>query len=141
MQALCENSMHLNCKCGNIDIEWDTKVSPLVARKCGCEYCTQQNGEFVSDADSTVSYKIRDSSLHKIVRNGSGTADFHECKSCGVVLVTSEIENVLYSVINAKALSLKDYTLDPKVKNYNGESVDERLSRRKKNWCRAKACI
>ena len=132
--------MKLNCKCGNIEIEWDCELSPLVARKCGCAYCTQQNGEFVSDPNSMMSYRIHDRLMHTIVRHGTETADFHECKNCGIVLVTSEIENELYSVINAKILDLKNYSLDLKVKNYNGETVSERLARRKKNWSKARVC-
>ncbi len=127
-----------SCECGNIGIEWDTSVSQLVARMCGCDYCTLQKGEFVSDPNSTVTFQIADISKHNIATHGHGTANFHECTNCGVIIVTSEIDGELYCVINAKALHLKYYTLDTMVKDYSGETVSARLSRRKNNWCKAR---
>jgi hypothetical protein len=132
--------MKLKCRCGNIEVEWNTMISPLVARKCGCEYCISQDCAYVRDADSVVSYIIRDNSQHRIVKHGSSTASFHECANCGLVLVTSEIENGLYTVLNAKVLGIKSYSIDPKIKNYSGESIAERLLRRKNNWCKVRVC-
>lgn len=57
--------MKLNCKCGNIQIEWDCKVSPIVARKCACDYCTQKDIDYVSDPVSTVNYKILNPAKYK----------------------------------------------------------------------------
>lgn len=132
--------MKLKCGCGNIEIEWGTKLSLPVARQCGCEYCLKQNCHYVSDSDSTVYYKIVDSSLLNIIKHGTETAKFFECINCGLVLVTSEIDHALYSVLNAKALAISAYSLDPEIKNFSDESVTERLLRRKSNWCKTKIC-
>ena len=128
--------MKLTCRCKNFTVRWDTKVHPHVARVCGCDYCSNQKGEYVSDSGSTVKYKVADESLHKIIQHGHNSANFHECANCGVIIVTSTIEDKNYCVINAKALSLKDYSLDPATKDYSSESVQFRLARRKKNWCK-----
>lgn len=77
-----------------------------------------------------------DESQHNFIQQGFQTVDFHECANCGVIIVISEIDNDAYCIINAKALGLKSYSLDLIVKNYDGETVEDRLARRKKNWYR-----
>jgi len=97
----------------------------------------EQGCHYISDPDSTVSYKIVNKALLNIVKHGTSTANFFECINCGLVFVTSEIDNALYSVLNAKVLGVTVYSLDPKIKIFDQESVAERLSRRKRNWCKA----
>ncbi len=131
--------MKLRCKCGNFRVDWDTSIHPLVARVCGCDYCSIRKSEYVSDPDSTVKFRVTDEYLHKIVQHGHNTADFHECKNCGVVIVVSTIDGRKYCVINAKALGLNEYGLDPAIKDYSDESIQDRLARRKRNWCKVPA--
>jgi hypothetical protein len=128
--------MKLNCSCGNIEVIWNSTAAPLLARKCSCDYCSARDIDYVSDAESIVSYKIQDLSKYRIVQHGTNTAHFHECVNCGLVLVTSEIDNDVYSVLNAKVLGIKDYLLDPQIKVFNEESIPVKLARRKSNWCR-----
>ena len=123
-----------SCECGNIVVEWDTNISPLVARKCDCEYCVSSGAEFVSDPDSLVQFKILDKTKHQIIKHGHETAEFHECSECGVIFVASEIDGSTYCVLNANALGLENYVLDSQLKSYKGESVEQRLARRKRNW-------
>ncbi|MBL4607748.1 MAG: hypothetical protein JKY01_07970 [Pseudomonadales bacterium] len=132
--------MNVSCNCGSFEIEWNTIEPSLVARVCGCDYCSSQKSEYVSDSSSVVTFKVADSSTQNVVTHGHGTAKFHECKNCGVIIVTSEIDGDLYCVINAKALDIKGYTLDLSVKNYSTESVSQRLLRRKNNWSKAIVC-
>ena len=128
--------MKKSCQCGNFELNWDTTQTPLIARQCSCDYCVSSKAEFMSDPNSTVTYFFKDESQHKMIKHGHGTAVFHECKQCGVVIVTSNIDNHTYCVINAKTLQLKGYQLDIKLKHYDEETVDERLARRKENWCK-----
>ena len=125
------------CNCGSFRIDWDTKISPLVARMCGCDYCAEAKGEFVSDPSSRVTFSVTEPSNRNIVTHGHGTALFYECKNCGVIIVTSEIGGELYCVINAKVLNIKGYSLDKNLKDFSGESIQERLARRKNNWSKA----
>jgi hypothetical protein len=135
-ETLCTKTMKLKCECGNIEVEWDSKLSPLVARQCSCEYCTKQDCHYISDPISTVIYKVLKESLLKIVTHDTNTAKFIECNNCGLVLVTSKIDNDVYSVLNAKVLGITSYTVNPAIKIFNNESVSEKLSRRKKSWCK-----
>jgi hypothetical protein len=135
-KAVYRKVMNLACNCGNFSIEWETKLNAHVARTCGCDYCLSQQGEFVSDSSSTVKYTVFEKPLYQIIQHGHNTASFHECKNCGVIVVTSEIGKETYCVLNAKALGLAGYSLDPVVKDYSAESVQDRLARRKKYWCK-----
>jgi hypothetical protein len=130
--------MNLSCSCGNFIVEWNTQLRPIVARVCCCEYCLVNKGEFVSDSDSVVRVKVKTESLHNIVTHGHRTADFHECKNCGVIIVTSEIDNKTYCVLNAKVLGLAGYSLDAILRDYSAESIQTRLGRRKKSWCKVR---
>ena len=129
--------MKICCDCGSFRIDWDTRISPIVARMCACDYCTETKGEFVSDPSSRVTFWLAQPSNQNIVTHGHGTALFYGCQNCGVIIVTSEIEGELYCVLNAKALNIKDYSLDNNLKDFSAESVQERLARRKNNWSKA----
>ncbi len=126
--------MKLSCQCKNIEVDWNTVNSAIVARKCGCQYCIEKDADYVSDADSQVSFKINNPQQHKSVQQGTNTADFHECTNCGLVLVTCEIEGVVYAVLNAKVLALKNYSLNQTLNDLTNESIDLRLARRQKTW-------
>jgi hypothetical protein len=73
---------------------------------------------------------------------GSRTATFHVCSRCGIVpLVTSEIANHLYAVVNVNVLENIDRTrLLQATANFEGEDVESRLARRTRNWI-ADVCI
>jgi hypothetical protein len=130
--------MKASCHCGNIKIVWNTTIAERVARTCSCDYCTAHQAEYISDPASLVEYTIADPARHRIQTHGHGTANFHECVNCGLVIVTSAIEGQLYCVVNAKALGLSGYTLDPIVKDNLGESIAQRLLRRKNHWSKAR---
>jgi hypothetical protein len=67
---------------------------------------------------------------------GTETATFHICTRCGTVpIVTSEIANHLYAVVNVNTFE----NLDPSrlrrgTASFDGEDIDSRLARRRKNW-------
>jgi len=64
------------------------------------------------------------------------TATFHVCSRCGAVpLVTSQIADHLYAVVNVNVLE----NIDPSrihraAVTFEGEDVESRLERRKRNW-------
>ena len=79
---------------------------------------------------------IRDGSLLSKYAFGSRTATFHVCSRCGAVpLVTSEIANHLYAVVNVNVLENVDPSwLRKAVASFEGEDVESRLERRTRNW-------
>jgi hypothetical protein len=128
--------MKLSCSCKNIQIDWDVEPQDFLARSCSCSYCRENAGEYLSDSNSIFSYKINNPADHIVVQHGHNTADFHECKNCGTAFVSCQIDGDEYGVINAKVMGLKDYAIDPVLKEYSTETISVRLARRKKNWCK-----
>ena len=126
------------CHCGNIafELEWKGHAAEIPARACGCSFCVKHAGVWTSDANSRLSVTIRDHSLVSKYAFGTRTATFHVCSCCGAVpLVTSEIENHLYAVVNVNTFENLDQSrLQRAAANFEGEAIESRLARRTRNW-------
>jgi hypothetical protein len=126
------------CHCGNIafELQWDESPPKIPARACGCSFCVKHGGIWTSNPKSRLAVVIREPSLVSKYVFGSRTATFHVCARCGTVpLVTSEIANRLYAVVNVNALeNIEESWLDRAAANFEGEDVESRLARRKRNW-------
>lgn len=79
---------------------------------------------------------MSDRSLVSTYAFGTKTADFHICSRCGVApVVTSNIDGRVYAVVSVNAFEGVDPALlDRAPASFDGEGVDDRLSRRKRNW-------
>jgi hypothetical protein len=130
--------IHGKCHCGNIsfELEWEGDVPEIPARACGCSFCVKHGGVWTSNPKSGLVVSIRDRALVSKYIFGTQTATFHVCSRCGAVpLVTSEISNHLYAVINVNVLENVDPSwLREAAVNFDGEDVASRLARRKRNW-------
>jgi hypothetical protein len=126
------------CHCGNIafELDWEDDRRSIPARACGCSFCVKHGGVWTSNPKSRLVVAIRDASLVSKYAFGSRTATFHVCARCGTVpLVTSEIANHLYAVVNVNVLENLDQAwLHRTAANFEGEDVASRLDRRKHNW-------
>lgn len=127
--------IHGSCDCGNIKIIWNVNEPPRVPRTCQCEYCTAQQASYVSTPGSGFSATICHPEHHRIIHQGTETADFHECSACNrLVFVASNIEGGIYGVINSRCLH--DLNLDNPVNtHFTQESTQTRLARRRRSWC------
>jgi hypothetical protein len=126
------------CHCGNIRFELDWKGDPgeIPARACTCSFCTKHGGVWTSNPQSRLSVTIRDPARVSKYAFGTGTATFHVCAQCGVVpLVTSDIGDHLYAVVNVNALENVDAaSLRRAFATFDAEDVESRLARRTRNW-------
>ena len=126
------------CHCGNIafDLEWGGDPRRIPARACDCSFCVKHGGVWTSDPGSRLTVTVRDASLAATYVFGSQTATFHVCTRCGSVpLVTSEIDNHVYAVVNVNMFENVDSTtLDRSGASFDGEDVESRLARRQRNW-------
>lgn len=126
------------CHCGNItfELEWEGDPAEIPARACGCSFCLKHGGVWTSDPGSRLTVGIADASLLSKYAFGSRTAVFYVCSRCGAVpLVTSEIENHRYAVVNVNAFENVDRSRIRRVTaNFEGEDVESRLARRQRNW-------
>ena len=124
------------CNCGHIKIEL-TLTRPIqdyTARTCDCSFCHEYGPQYVSDPEGLLT--IRSANWDQVTkyRFGSETAQFIICSSCKTfVAATSKIGSQLYAVTNA--LSLQDgHDLRTQMVDFEGETVEERLSRRHTTW-------
>jgi hypothetical protein len=126
------------CHCGNItfELDWEGDPGEIPARACDCSFCVKHGGVWTSNPKSTLVVAIRDASLVSKYAFGSRTATFHVCSRCGAVpLVTSEIANHLYAVVNVNVLeNVNQSCLHRATAAFEGEDVESRLARRRRNW-------
>jgi len=126
------------CHCGNIafELEWEGDTPEIPARACGCTFCVKHGGVWTSNPNARLAVAVRDAALVSKYAFGTRTATFHVCSRCGAVpLVTSEIANHLYAVVNVNVLENVDASrLRRATADFEGEDVESRLARRTRNW-------
>ena len=126
------------CHCGNIALElgWEGEPPEIPARACGCSFCVKHGGVWTSNPSSRLTVVVRDVALLSKYAFGTRTATFHVCSRCGAVpLVTSEIEDHLYAVVNVNVLENIDQAwLRRATADFEGEDLEARLARRRRNW-------
>src|SRR5262245_19967103 len=127
-----------SCHCGNISftLNWLPEPSEIPARACTCSFCTKHGGVWTSCPTGLLKVTVQDPSRRSGYAFGTKTAQFHVCADCGVVpLVTSRIDGRLYAVVNVNAFEGVDPALLRRASaTFDGETEEERLGRRKRNW-------
>jgi hypothetical protein len=130
--------IHGKCHCGNIalELEWAGDPVAIPARACGCSFCLRHGGVWTSDPQSRLAVTIHNEALVSKYAFGTKTATFYVCARCGTVpVVTSEVDNHLYAVVNVNALDDVDpASLRRAAANFDGEDIASRLARRTGNW-------
>ena len=93
-------------------------------------------GIYTSHRDAELKAKIQDDQLVNHYRFGTSTADFYICSRCGAVpFVVSAIDNHSYAVVNVNTFKNVDRSIFQKaVTDFDGESTESRLERRKRTW-------
>ena len=125
-----------SCDCNNIEIKWHTVDHSLVPRACQCDYCRGKSAAYVSKSGTRFDVTIRRDKLHKTVRHGSNSADFHECANCDqVIFVTAEISGELYGALNANHLNNKLGFSASVATEFVPQSAEEKRERWRQNWC------
>jgi hypothetical protein len=126
------------CHCGNIAfvLDWPGAPSEIVARECGCSFCTKHGGVWTSNRDAMLSVTLQSPALVSKYAFETKTAIFYVCTRCGAVpLVTSEIAGHLYAVVNMNTFEgLESLHLRRQPVSFEGEERQSRLARRERNW-------
>lgn len=127
-----------SCHCGNISfgLEWNPDPREIVARACGCSFCTRHGGVWTSNPKGGLSVLLRDRALVSQYRFGTGTAAFHVCSTCGAVpVVTSDIDGQTYAVVNVNCFTNTGAVAISKAPaDFDAEEEAQRLARRKRVW-------
>jgi hypothetical protein len=127
-----------SCHCGNISftLNWEPEPSEIPARACTCSFCTKHGGVWTSCPAGPLRVTVRDSSQVSNYAFGTKTAQFHICRTCGIVpVVTSRIDGHLYAVVNVNAFEGVEATLLRQASvTFEEETGEVRLARRKRGW-------
>ncbi len=132
-----QNTFKGGCHCGNIHIELHTdKVeNDFTPRTCQCGLCKQHGASWISDPDGEAKLIIKDRGLTSFYRFGHSTSDFVVCKKCGVLTIAiCELKDRTKAVLNITSMTNENFTNPAILTNFDGETVDSRLSRRTQNW-------
>jgi len=130
--------IHGSCHCGNIRfmLDWPGSGPMIPVRACGCGYCIKHGGVWTSHPGGRFHLLIADEFRVTRYRFGTNTADFHVCSTCGVVpIVTCVIDGGRYAVFNTNTFDDVDRSqLAEAAANFEGETTEDRLARRRRNW-------
>jgi hypothetical protein len=130
------------CHCGALHLTFETPTSleALPLRACGCSFCRKHGVRTTSDPAGTVTFLIVDPSLLQRYRFGTRTTDTLICRNCGIYLAAiTEIDGALYAVVNVNALDDRTaFARAPEVMNYEGETAEQRIARRRVKWTPAR---
>ena len=95
------------CHCGNIQLEFQSarEAGEFRPRSCDCSFCRKHGATYVSDPSGKLSLAIRDRRELNSYRQGSESADFIVCRTCGVLAaVVFSADGRLYAAVNAKTI-------------------------------------
>jgi len=126
------------CHCGYIAfvLDWPGVPSDVIARACSCTFCVKHGGVWTSNPRAKLSITFQRADAVSKYEFGTETATFYVCTRCGAVpIVTSEISNRLYAVVNVNTFENFDLTsLRRQAASFDGEEKQSRLMRRQRNW-------
>jgi hypothetical protein len=90
----------------------------------------------LSDPQGLLEVRAYDWSLVERYRFGTRTGDFLICRCCGVFNVAvAETTEGLRAVVNVNCMGDRErFTSPPTMHEFQGETIDNRLSRRSANW-------
>jgi hypothetical protein len=135
---MADRRIHASCHCGNIRllIDWPTTGGPIPVRACGCSHCQKHRAVWTSHPEGRFRLTVGDPARVGRYQFGTRTADFHVCMTCGVVpIVTCAFEGARFAVVNANAFDdVARSELSESPSDFEGESTEDRLARRRRNW-------
>ena len=127
-----------SCHCGNIRFTfvWPEAGETIPTRACGCAFCRKHGGVYTSRPDARLDVTIEDTDKVEKYRFGTATADFHICRTCGVVpVITCSMDGKLHAVVNVNTFNdVEVSAFSQAPADFEGEATDDRLARRKRSW-------
>ena len=138
MPAMSHRRIDASCHCGNIRValDWPDAAPTIAARACGCGLCTRSGAAWTSNPGGSFHLSIADPSRATQYRFATRTADFHLCRTCGIIpIVTCTIEGARYAVFNVNTFdNVERSQIVTAAADFEGEALEDRLARRRRNW-------
>jgi len=126
------------CHCGNIHVRLRLTSRPEdnLIRGCTCSFCRSHNPRMLSDPAGLFEFRADDWTLVERYQFGTRTCDFLICRRCGVfIAAVAEMTEGVRAVVNVNSLNDRArFTSAPTMHEFQGETIESRLSRRAANW-------
>ena len=126
-----------SCHCGNIEITWfwenPERIHPVI---CDCDFCTSRRAQYVFRSGTALQIRIKNPSNHSRMKQGTGTAVFHECLGCQMLIgVTVESGGKIYGAINRSCFARETVFGDPVTVQNDNAPIETRIHRWERYWC------
>jgi hypothetical protein len=126
------------CHCGNLEIEFETSLNPaeIELRACQCTFCRKHGSVAVTDPAGHLAIRAAHGKEFGRYAFALRTAEFLICKTCGVYVAAMTVgESELRGIAIVNCLDdRRQFTGAPIAVDYNAESRDQRLERRRQRW-------
>ena len=126
-----------HCHCGAIHVilEPGRPTAELPLRACQCGFCRRHGAATTSHPESRLHIEATPGSLNRY-RFGRRAVDALLCQECGVyVASTLEVDGQRFSTLNIAGVALPGFEdRIPEIADYDDETDDQRLARRKARW-------
>jgi hypothetical protein len=107
----------------------DAELRP---RSCACGFCRRHGARTFSDPNGNVQFKTLGAHVYRF---GFGVTDYLVCPTCGVYLgALMRVDGANLATLNLNCLIDQPPMPEPVAVDYEGESVEERMARRRRNW-------
>ncbi len=125
------------CHCGAIGFIFRTSQPPArwAVRACQCSFCRGHGARTIADPEGSVTFQITEASNLRRYRFGTRSSDFLICGNCGVyvaALLTSS--NGQFATLNINTIRAPLEVSEAVPVSYEGESGEQRQSRREQRW-------
>lgn len=125
------------CHCGAVGFTLRTPRPPeeWTVRECQCTFCRGHGARTTADPNGSVTFQVSDPAKLKRYQFGTRSSDFLICADCGVyiaALLTSKRGQ--FATLNVSTIRPSLHTPEPQPVSYDGESVEQRQSRREQRW-------
>ena len=141
MTAPSRTELEGSCHCGALRVRFQSAipVPEIQVRTCQCSFCRTHGALSVSDPRGSLIFQISDREALVRYRFGLKLSDFLICARCGsYVGVFMEDPAGALGVLNLNVLKDRNRFAAPTSMDYEGESVTERLQRRRERWTPAR---
>jgi hypothetical protein len=111
-------------------------------RACQCSFCRGHGARTISDPNGSVTFRVADPAKLTRYRFGTRSSDFLVCGNCGVyvaALITSSKGQ--FATLNINTIPMLPEIPEAAPVSYDGESADERNSRREQRWTPVAAAV
>lgn len=134
-----------SCHCGAHTVELLTSREPETfdVRSCQCRFCLVHGALSVSDPHGELTFRANVRGTTIGYRFGLRLADFLLCGRCGAYLGAymprgGNDGDRGYGVVNLNVLADRTRFGTPRAMSYEGETIEQRLARRRERWTPAR---